>query len=179
MNTSNFPIVWYKSCSVATPKLPEPVPPENYHRIATLPPGFPESLLSWHNKIPPPQLHHLALITPDTHKRAISEPQSLTTMLGSHRQACGCRGTLVHATSPRWSVPLIKGTKDPRKFKSPRAAEIYPADFEIYPAPKYRKWQLLRFTTQFHRNMKCNFLVWSRKHVLHALEYLPSTNCKL
>jgi hypothetical protein len=59
VNTSNFAIVWYKSCSVATAELPEPLPPENYDRIATLPPGFLESLFSWHNRIPP---HHSSTI---------------------------------------------------------------------------------------------------------------------
>ena len=69
---------------MATPVLPEPLPPENYDYITTLPPDFLESLLLWHNRVPPPQLYYRALITPDTHKRAISEPQSLTTILGSH-----------------------------------------------------------------------------------------------
>jgi hypothetical protein len=40
---------------------------------------------------------------------------------------------------------------------SPTAGVICPQDFEICPQPKYRKWRLLRYTMQFHRNPMCNF----------------------
>ena len=59
------------------------------------------------------------------------------------------------------------------------AAEICPQAFEICPQPKYRKWQLLRFTIQFHRNPKCNFQFWSYGHVSHNLKYLLPILCEL
>src|SRR5271156_6938093 len=38
----------------------------------------------WHHGIPPPQLHHRALITPDSHNMAIFEPRSVKKVICYH-----------------------------------------------------------------------------------------------
>ena len=87
------------SCGLATPGPPGRLQTKTYAGVAASPPGLRRASFQWRCGTPPPQLHHRALITPDSHSMAVSEPRSLTITLISHRQPCGCRVRMIVATS--------------------------------------------------------------------------------
>jgi hypothetical protein len=102
VHTSIFPTVLYKSFAVATPEHSGPLP---LGRIVAFAPDLRRASFHGVSRSPSPQHHYGTLITSDAHKRALSEPQSLTTILGSRHQLCGCYRTQIHSKSPRRSVP--------------------------------------------------------------------------
>lgn len=104
------------SPEVATKDLRDVSQPQKYAGAATSAPSVVETLFERHQGTTPPQLHHRALIIPDSQNMAVFEPQSLTITLTSHRQPYGCREPLIYAPLPRravlanqWMKILISG----------------------------------------------------------------------
>ena len=106
-------LILCESYGLATPKPSGRLSTENYADVAASSSGLRRASFQWYHETPPPQLHYRALITPDSHSIAVSEPGSLTITLISHRQPCGCRVRMIHATSPRPSVPSNQKNDDP------------------------------------------------------------------
>ena len=103
-----FDLILCESCGWATLDSRDVSQLKFYAEVAASPLGSWRVLSSWQYRVPPPQLHHRALITSNTEKTAVSDPLSVPIMPRSHRQPWGCRVRLIHATSPRRSVPSTK-----------------------------------------------------------------------
>jgi hypothetical protein len=82
--------------------------PQNYAGAATSSPSVVDSLVQRQQSTASSQVHHRALIGPDSQNTAVREPESLTITFTSHRQPYGCGGSMIHAASPRRLVPPIK-----------------------------------------------------------------------
>ena len=108
-----FNSILCEMCGWAIPRPSGPVPTENYADVATSPPGLWRASFSWKCKVPPPQLHHRALSTPNIQKMAVFDPLSVLINAEKPSSALGCRVRSFHATSPLRSVPPITEMNDP------------------------------------------------------------------
>jgi hypothetical protein len=103
MRTSIFPIILYRFYTGATLEPLKPLPRKKYVRIIASAPDLQRAFFQGVTEIP----RHgtiIKLLSLHAHKMVLPKPQSLTAVLGSRYQPCGCYRTQIRARSPPWSV---------------------------------------------------------------------------